>query len=161
MWLYRSCRAPFSQQDISSSEHRINPKAGPIFATMLPQFILPGDSRFRLLLMLCAYEAILFTWLHLYGYLLSRSGRVALADAFRYGCKASQAGYCSRWEQSWPIAAEGVTPTFYASPFIPALERCAQASGREFCGWFCARMRQNQASSRPFWRTAGCVRAQR
>jgi threonine/homoserine/homoserine lactone efflux protein len=53
----------------------LNPKAGPIFATILPQFILPGDSLWRLLLMLCAYEAILFTWLHLYGYLLSRAGQ--------------------------------------------------------------------------------------
>jgi threonine/homoserine/homoserine lactone efflux protein len=25
--------------------------------------------------MLCAYEVILFTWLHLYGYLLSRAGQ--------------------------------------------------------------------------------------
>jgi threonine/homoserine/homoserine lactone efflux protein len=53
----------------------LNPKAGAIFATILPQFILPRDSLWRLLLMLCTYEAILFTWLHLYGYLLSRAGQ--------------------------------------------------------------------------------------
>lgn len=53
----------------------LNPKAGAIFATILPQFILPGDSTWRLLLMLLAYEIILLTWLHLYGYLISRAGQ--------------------------------------------------------------------------------------
>ena len=52
----------------------LNPKAGAIFATTLPQFINPGDSPTRLVLMLLAYEAILLTWLHLYGYLVSRAG---------------------------------------------------------------------------------------
>ncbi len=53
----------------------LNPKAGAIFATTLPQFINPGDSPVRLVLMLLAYEAILLTWLHLYGYLVSRAGQ--------------------------------------------------------------------------------------
>ena len=53
----------------------LNPKAGAIFATTLPQFINPGDSSTRLVLMLFAYEAILLTWLHLYGYLVSRVGQ--------------------------------------------------------------------------------------
>lgn len=53
----------------------LNPKAGAIFATILPQFILPGDSVLRLLLMLFAYEALLLTWLHIYGYLVSRAGQ--------------------------------------------------------------------------------------
>ncbi len=53
----------------------LNPKAGAIFATTLPQFINPGDSPVRLILMLLAYEAILLTWLHLYGYLVSRAGQ--------------------------------------------------------------------------------------
>jgi threonine/homoserine/homoserine lactone efflux protein len=53
----------------------LNPKAGAIFATTLPQFINPGDSAIRLMLMLLAYEAILLTWLHLYGYLVSRAGQ--------------------------------------------------------------------------------------
>ena len=53
----------------------LNPKAGAIFATTLPQFISPGDSSTRLVLMLLAYEAILLTWLHLYGYLISRAGQ--------------------------------------------------------------------------------------
>jgi threonine/homoserine/homoserine lactone efflux protein len=53
----------------------LNPKAGAIFATTLPQFITPGDPALRLVLMLLAYEAILLTWLHLYGYLVSRAGQ--------------------------------------------------------------------------------------
>ena len=53
----------------------LNPKAGAIFATTLPQFINPGDSPVRLVLMLLAYEAILLNWLHLYGYLVSRAGQ--------------------------------------------------------------------------------------
>ena len=52
-----------------------NPKAGAIFATALPQFIRPGDPPLRLLLMLLAYEAILLSWLNLYGTLVSRAGR--------------------------------------------------------------------------------------
>jgi threonine/homoserine/homoserine lactone efflux protein len=53
----------------------LNPKAGAIFATTLPQFINPGDSPTRLVLMLLSYEAILLIWLHFYGYLLSRAGQ--------------------------------------------------------------------------------------
>jgi threonine/homoserine/homoserine lactone efflux protein len=53
----------------------LNPKAGAIFATTLPQFINPGDSPPRLVLMLLAYEAILLSWLYLYGYLVSRAGQ--------------------------------------------------------------------------------------
>ncbi len=53
----------------------LNPKAGAIFATVLPQFINPGDSPIRLCLMMLAYEAILLAWLNLYGYLISRAGQ--------------------------------------------------------------------------------------
>jgi threonine/homoserine/homoserine lactone efflux protein len=53
----------------------LNPKAGAIFATTLPQFINAGDPPLRLLLMMLAYEAILLSWLALYGYLVSRSGQ--------------------------------------------------------------------------------------
>ena len=53
----------------------LNPKAGAIFATALPQFIIPGDPPLRLLLMMLAYEAILLSWLNLYGYLISRAGQ--------------------------------------------------------------------------------------
>src|SRR6266566_3534445 len=51
----------------------LNPKAGAIFATALPQFISPGDTPLRLVLMMLAYEAILLSWLNLYGYLVSRA----------------------------------------------------------------------------------------
>jgi len=53
----------------------LNPKAGAIFATALPQFIRPGDPPLRLLLMLLVYEALLLSWLNLYGSLISRAGR--------------------------------------------------------------------------------------
>src|SRR5436190_10733150 len=61
----------------------LNPKAGAIFATTLPQFINPGDSPTRLVLMLLAYEAILLTWLHLYGYMLSRAGQSSFGTRVR------------------------------------------------------------------------------
>ena len=53
----------------------LNPKAGAIFATALPQFIRPGDSPLRLLLMMLAYEVVLLSWLNLYGYLVGRAGQ--------------------------------------------------------------------------------------
>lgn len=53
----------------------LNPKAGAIFATALPQFIHPDDSPLRLVLMMLAYEAILLTWLNVYGLLISRAGQ--------------------------------------------------------------------------------------
>ena len=61
----------------------LNPKAGAIFATALPQFINPGDPSLRLVLMLLAYEAILLSWLHLYGYLVSRAGQSRLGSRVR------------------------------------------------------------------------------
>jgi RhtB (resistance to homoserine/threonine) family protein len=61
----------------------LNPKAGAIFATTLPQFINPGDSSTRLVLMLLAYEAILLIWLHLYGYLVSRAGQSRFGTRIR------------------------------------------------------------------------------
>ena len=51
-----------------------NLKAGAIFATALPQFLRPGDPPLRLVLMMIAYEAILLSWLNLYGALISRAG---------------------------------------------------------------------------------------
>src|SRR5258708_31936716 len=53
----------------------LNPKAGAIFASALPQFIRPGDPPLRLLLMMLAYETILLIWLNFYGYLVSRAGQ--------------------------------------------------------------------------------------
>ncbi len=61
----------------------LNPKAGAIFATALPQFITPGDSLARLALMLLAYEAILFIWLNLYAALISRAGQSRIGARVR------------------------------------------------------------------------------
>lgn len=52
----------------------LNPKAGAIFITALPQFVVHGDPSARLLLMLLAYETILLVWLNLYGVVISRVG---------------------------------------------------------------------------------------
>jgi threonine/homoserine/homoserine lactone efflux protein len=60
-----------------------NPKAGAIFATALPQFISPGDPLLRLVLMMLAYEAILLSWLNLYGYLVSRAGQSRFGTRIR------------------------------------------------------------------------------
>lgn len=61
----------------------LNPKAGAIFATALPQFIVPGDSPARLLVMLLAYEVILLLWLNLYVALVSRAGRSRMGVRMR------------------------------------------------------------------------------
>lgn len=61
----------------------LNPKAGAIFATVLPQFIRPGDPSLRLVLMMLAYEAILLGWLNLYGYLVNRAGQSRFGTRIR------------------------------------------------------------------------------
>ena len=61
----------------------LNPKAAAIFVTVLPQFIQPGDSPLRLMLMVAAYEAILIPWLSLYGHVVSRAGRSRLGTRVR------------------------------------------------------------------------------
>jgi threonine/homoserine/homoserine lactone efflux protein len=61
----------------------LNPKAGAIFATVLPAFISPGDSPLRLGLMMLAYEAILLGWLNLYGFVVSRAGRSRIGNRVR------------------------------------------------------------------------------
>ncbi len=61
----------------------LNPKAGAIFATALPQFLRPGDSALRLMLMMLAYEVVLLSWLNLYGYLVSRAGRSRIGTRVR------------------------------------------------------------------------------
>lgn len=53
----------------------LNPKAGVIFVSILPQFVRPGDSPLRLVLMLFAFEVMLLAWLNLYGYLVDRAGQ--------------------------------------------------------------------------------------
>jgi threonine/homoserine/homoserine lactone efflux protein len=61
----------------------LNPKAGAIFATVMPQFIRPGDGLARVALMLLAYECILLCWLHAYGYLVSRAGQTSAGARVR------------------------------------------------------------------------------
>ncbi|HVB22395.1 MAG TPA: LysE family translocator [Ktedonobacteraceae bacterium] len=61
----------------------LNPKAGAIFATILPQFIRPGDPVLRLVLMMFAFETILLVWLILYGYLINRAGQSRFGTRIR------------------------------------------------------------------------------
>jgi threonine/homoserine/homoserine lactone efflux protein len=61
----------------------LNPKAGVIFVTVMPQFIEPQDSVVRLLLMVLCYEAIVVAWLCMYAYVLSRAGRSRMAARIR------------------------------------------------------------------------------
>lgn len=63
----------------------LNPKAGAIFVTALPQFIRAGDTPARLIMMMLAYEVILLVWLNLYGYLVSRAGRSRLGNRIQKG----------------------------------------------------------------------------
>lgn len=53
----------------------LNPKAGVIFVSILPQFVRPGDSPLRLILMLIAFECLIVCWLNVYGALISRAGQ--------------------------------------------------------------------------------------
>jgi threonine/homoserine/homoserine lactone efflux protein len=53
----------------------LNPKAGAIFVTVMPQFIQPHDSLVRLLLMVACYDVMVVAWLCAYGYVVSRAGR--------------------------------------------------------------------------------------
>ena len=61
----------------------LNPKAGAIFATALPQFISPGDPLPRLVLMLLAYVVIVLSWLNLYSYLVNRVGQSRFGTRIR------------------------------------------------------------------------------
>jgi RhtB (resistance to homoserine/threonine) family protein len=51
----------------------LNPKAGAIFATAMPQFIEPHDSVIRLVAMVVCYEVLVITWLSTYAYVVSRA----------------------------------------------------------------------------------------
>lgn len=51
----------------------LNPKAGIIFVTVLPQFVKTGDGALRLVLMLAVFEAVLVCWLSLYGHMVVRA----------------------------------------------------------------------------------------
>ena len=63
----------------------LNPKAGAIFVTVMPQFIQPHDSLFRLLLMVACYDVMVVVWLTMYGHLVSRAGRSRVGARVRRG----------------------------------------------------------------------------
>ena len=67
----RDDRGSFAQGLVSNL---LNPKAGAFFVTVLPQFVLPGDPGWRLVLMVLTYEGMLLLWLIPYGHLVSRLG---------------------------------------------------------------------------------------
>jgi RhtB (resistance to homoserine/threonine) family protein len=61
----------------------LNPKAGAIFVSVMPQFIEPHDSVVRLVLMVACYETIVVAWLCLYAYVVSRAGRSRMGGRLR------------------------------------------------------------------------------
>jgi threonine/homoserine/homoserine lactone efflux protein len=61
-------RYPFLQGLLNNL---LNPKAGAIFVSVVPQFVRPGDSPLRLAAMVAAFALIATVWLHLYGILLA------------------------------------------------------------------------------------------
>jgi RhtB (resistance to homoserine/threonine) family protein len=63
----------------------LNPKAGAIFVTVMPQFIEPQDSAIRLILMVACYDAMVVAWLCMYGYVVSRAGRSRMGGRVRKG----------------------------------------------------------------------------
>lgn len=62
----------------------VNPKAAVIFVTIFPQFIRPGDSPIRLLVMLLAFEVTLVAWLTIYGSAINRAGRSRVGSSVRH-----------------------------------------------------------------------------
>ncbi|HEX6547595.1 MAG TPA: LysE family translocator [Candidatus Dormibacteraeota bacterium] len=61
----------------------LNPKAGAIFAIIFPQFVRPGDSPWRLLLMLAIFQVLLLIWLNLYSLGIDRLRQTAAAGRVR------------------------------------------------------------------------------
>ncbi|HYW27969.1 MAG TPA: LysE family translocator [Terriglobales bacterium] len=53
----------------------LNPKAGAIFLTVVPQFVRPGDPAARIAAMVVLFAAMVCGWLHLYGWLVARARR--------------------------------------------------------------------------------------
>jgi threonine/homoserine/homoserine lactone efflux protein len=53
----------------------LNPKTGAFFVTVMPQFLMTGDSSLRLVVMVAAFEIMLLAWLTAYGHAVSRLGR--------------------------------------------------------------------------------------
>jgi RhtB (resistance to homoserine/threonine) family protein len=76
----RQTMNPFGQGLLNNL---LNPKAGAIFVSVMPQFIEPHDSVVRLVLMVAFYDAIVIAWLCLYGSVVSRAGRSRLGDRVR------------------------------------------------------------------------------
>lgn len=66
----------------------LNPKAGVIFLTLVPQFLRPGDPPTRVVLMIAIFEVLLVTWLLLYGRALARVGQSRFARRARRGLEA-------------------------------------------------------------------------
>ena len=71
--------APFLQ---GLAGNLLNPKAGAIFLSVVPQFVRPGDPAARLAAMVVAFAAMVCAWLHLYGWLVSRA-RLRFGDRLR------------------------------------------------------------------------------
>jgi RhtB (resistance to homoserine/threonine) family protein len=63
----------------------LNPKAGAVFVTVMPQFIQPHDSLMRLLLMVACFDVMVVAWLCAYGYVVSRAGRSRIGVRVRQG----------------------------------------------------------------------------
>ena len=72
---YRRARGvwPALRQGLVSN--MLNPKTGAFFVTVMPQFLVPGDSALRLAIMVGAFETMLLVWLIAYGHAVSRLGR--------------------------------------------------------------------------------------
>jgi threonine/homoserine/homoserine lactone efflux protein len=67
-----SHRTAFQQGLVSNL---LNPKTGAFFVVVMPQFLMPGDTAARLLVMVAAFEVMLLGWLIAYGHVVSRLGR--------------------------------------------------------------------------------------
>ena len=63
----------------------LNPKAGAIFVTAMPQFIEPHDPAIRLFAMVICYEVLVVAWLSMYGYVVSRAGSSRIGIRVRKG----------------------------------------------------------------------------
>jgi threonine/homoserine/homoserine lactone efflux protein len=61
----------------------LNPKAGVIFLSIFPQFVEPGDTAWRLLAMLMAFEVMIVGWLVFYAAAVSRVDRSRAGQSAR------------------------------------------------------------------------------
>lgn len=67
----------------------LNPKAGVIFLTLVPQFLRPGDDHARVVLMIAIFEVLLVTWLLIYGRGLARVGQSRFVRRARRSLEAA------------------------------------------------------------------------